>query len=673
MRVWGFVAGIAASVLCASAYAQDGPPPVEAYGHLPAVQSAAISPDGTRLIVSIANAQTTALRLFNLSSGRAETTLAPPIENKFRGVGWANNGQAVYYISRALRPHQALPWGYRFRGNPGHVEYWRVGVLDIATVRARLLMNDEHAFANTNLTNLIAPIDGDDGYGRMIAFAGVGIGNLTEDNPQLSVFRVNLARGTALAQTVGNLDTEDFALNQRGEAVARMDVDDKSGEWRLIAYGAGGEHVLRQGVTETGSPPDLLAQMQDGRIAIYNRSDDGEKDALLAVDPATNASEELRAPGDINPRGVVTDPWTHLGVGLYWDDDFPRQYFFDPALRELDETLGAQFADGYAEIMSWSTDKSRMLVLGEHADDGGGYYIFEAASKRLIRVGQLYPELANEAALGERSAITYPARDGARVPAYLTLPAGVDHHNLPLVLLVHGGPHYRDNFQFDWWASFLASRGYAVLQANFRGSTGYGFDWFDAGRGQWGDGVMQSDVEDGVDALVRTGMVDPKRVCIMGASYGGYSALIGAALSPDKFACAVSVAGVSDILAMLDATATRTGAQSLASDWWRTSVGDRRNDRDHLRAISPISHAADFRAPVLLIHGEDDTVVPINQSQHMADRLHSAGKSVRLVTLQGDDHWLSEPETRVQMLREIETFLAQNIGAAPIDAPAAPR
>ena len=208
---------------------------------------------------------------------------------------------------------------------------------------------------------------------------------------------------------------------------------------------------------------------------------------------------------------------------------------------------------------------------------------------------------------------------------------------------------------FDWWASFLASRGYAVLQPNFRGSTGYGANWEHAGRRQWG-GLMQTDVEDGVAAIVRAGIADPERVCIVGASYGGYAALAGATLTPDRYKCAASVAGVADLNELLRQREAATGHESMSSDWLRSSIGDRDEDRERLRGVSPANLAERVRIPILLIHGTDDTVVPILQSRRMLDRLHDAGKNVRFVELRGDDHWLSDAETRIQMLRELETF-----------------
>jgi dipeptidyl aminopeptidase/acylaminoacyl peptidase len=259
--------------------------------------------------------------------------------------------------------------------------------------------------------------------------------------------------------------------------------------------------------------------------------------------------------------------------------------------------------------------------------------------------------------------LTYPARDGVRIPAYLTLPSG-EAHNLPLILLVHGGPGARDTMKFDWWAAFLAARGYAVLQPNFRGSSGYGGAWERAGLGEWG-GVMQTDVEDGIAPLARAGIVDPTRVCIVGGSYGGYAALAGATLTPDRYRCAVSVAGISDLVEFVRLRELQAGSASMQADYWRRSIGDRRDQGAHMRAISPANLADRVQIPILLIHGTDDTVVPINQSRVMRDRLQAAGKTVRYVELQGDDHWLSHAPTRVQMLRELDAFLAVNLPIHP--------
>jgi dipeptidyl aminopeptidase/acylaminoacyl peptidase len=347
-------------------------------------------------------------------------------------------------------------------------------------------------------------------------------------------------------------------------------------------------------------------------------------------------------------------------VGYSWVGQQGEQRFLDPALEAARTAAVAAFSPDPLVFVTWSRDRSRILFYGEQGLDGGAYYVFTTATQRVERLAHLYPELAT-LNNGERQAITYAARDRTRIPAYLTLPVREGNAPLPLVVLVHGGPNARDTFDFDWWATFLASRGYAVLQPNYRGSGGYGASWEQAGWTQWG-GLMQTDVEDGVAALIRNGIADPARVCIVGASYGGYAALAGATLTPDRYRCAASIAGVSDLPAMLDQVAAQTRDNSIASDYWRLSMGDRRESRDQLRAVSPAYLADRVRIPVLLIHGTYDTVVPIEQSHRMRRALEAAGKTTRFVELEGDDHWLSDAETRTQMLRELETFLAQHLG-----------
>jgi dipeptidyl aminopeptidase/acylaminoacyl peptidase len=220
---------------------------------------------------------------------------------------------------------------------------------------------------------------------------------------------------------------------------------------------------------------------------------------------------------------------------------------------------------------------------------------------------------------------------------------------------------------FDWWAQALASRGYAVLQANFRGSTGYGRDFLEAGYGEWGR-KMQTDLSDGVRWLAAEGIIDPERVCIVGASYGGYAAMAGLALDGEVYRCGVSVGGVSDLRRMVnwEARLERQRDTQTIRYWNRFMGAARLNDRA-VDDLSPAFLAASVDSPLLLIHGKDDTVVPIEQSRIMAEALRRAGKPVELVELPGEDHWLSRSETRRQMLIETVRFLEANNPAAPAD------
>jgi dipeptidyl aminopeptidase/acylaminoacyl peptidase len=246
------------------------------------------------------------------------------------------------------------------------------------------------------------------------------------------------------------------------------------------------------------------------------------------------------------------------------------------------------------------------------------------------------------------------------IPAYLTLPRGPPAKDLPLVLLAHGGPTAQDEPGFDWWAQAFASRGYAVLQPQFRGSAGLGWEHLAAGFGQWGR-KMQTDLSDGVRYLAAQGIIDPKRVCIVGGSYGGYAALAGATLDRGIYRCAVSVAGVSDPHGLLSWRRDRQlWSDSIALRFWTRFMGVESYDDSKLSEISPLAHAPQADIPILLIHGTNDTVVPIGQSEDMDSALRASGKPVTFTKLDSEDHWLSRSETREQMLATSVAFLNAN-------------
>jgi dipeptidyl aminopeptidase/acylaminoacyl peptidase len=230
---------------------------------------------------------------------------------------------------------------------------------------------------------------------------------------------------------------------------------------------------------------------------------------------------------------------------------------------------------------------------------------------------------------------------------------------LPLIVMPHGGPAAMDTRQFDWWSQALADQGYAVLQPNYRGST-VSAGFMAKGYGEFGR-KMQTDLSDGVRYLVREGIADPARVCIVGASYGGYAALAGVALDPAIYRCAASVAGISDLRAFLRWVDSKHFSTVNAEQrYWDRFLGVQNRKDPKLDEISPIKHIDAIKVPVLLVHGKDDTVVPYDQSDDMYDALRAAHKQVELVKLKDEDHWLSRGATRLQMLQAVVGFLRRN-------------
>jgi dienelactone hydrolase len=341
--------------------------------------------------------------------------------------------------------------------------------------------------------------------------------------------------------------------------------------------------------------------------------------------------------------------------------DRGRYIFFDNELKARWDEVLREFPNERVELMSSTDDFEKILVRVFGPADGYIYALFDSSHRHTYILGKVYDGVA---AVAEVKTISYSAGDGLTIPAYLTLPSGKAAANLPLVVLPHGGPALADSDRFDWWAQALAAQGYAVLQPNFRGSN-LGYRFIAAGFGEYGR-KMQTDLSDGVGYLAKQGIIDPKRVCIVGASYGGYAALAGITMQPEVYRCAVSVAGLADLKRMLQWTNSQQldfnarHGDNIAQRYWDRYMGVSGPNDPALSAISPIEHIGAIRGPVLLIHGKDDTVVPYEQSDIMANALKHAGKSVEFVTLKNEDHWLSRSATRSQMLDATVAFLRAN-------------
>ena len=312
------------------------------------------------------------------------------------------------------------------------------------------------------------------------------------------------------------------------------------------------------------------------------------------------------------------------------------------------------------------SDDGRFWLFGVRAPtDPGAYYVFDRQSGTVSLVANRHPDLTPDR-LAPMEAFKYRARDGLMIPAYLTRPPGAQAGKpLPLIVMPHGGPEARDSLDFDIWAEFFATRGYLVLQPNFRGSAGYGHKYAEAGYRQWG-GKMDDDITDGVLQLIKSGQADKSRICIFGASFGGYAALYGGAKTPELYKCVASFAGVADLNALVNwehATKGHEGRYRYAV----SSIGDPAKEAARLTSASPVTYASSYKPPVLLIHGADDQSVPVAQSKMMQAALGKAGKDVRLVVYPHEGHTDWSPTDEQAALTEIAGFIESHIepGAAP--------
>ncbi len=359
------------------------------------------------------------------------------------------------------------------------------------------------------------------------------------------------------------------------------------------------------------------------------------------------AVEFARPSTDVDTPLVARDG--HL-FGVRYDASEPMVYYTDPTASGIIDNLKRLLPGQFIELDSTTHDGRQLIVKASSDTDIGSFYLYDMQKNTLARVGAGYPDLAADR-IGQPRPVSFAAKDGTMVPGYLTVPPGGAGKNLPMVALPHGGMSEHDTRSFNLLRAFLVSRGYAVLQVNYRGSSGLGAKWLGDSHGDW-SGLPYSDVVDGVHWAIAQGIADAQRVAIIGSDYAGYLALLGAERNPELFRCAVSIGGYSDFGLQLP------GSPPMMFGF---GGGPSPADLEKLRAESPHTHAGDFKVPVLLVHGGRDTVVTVEQSKAMDATLTAAHKPHEFVLLPGADHAVSMEEDRTKMFTALESFLATNL------------
>jgi len=450
-----------------------------------------------------------------------------------------------------------------------------------------------------------------------------------------------------IANAAGAGNDNDWLVDSQGNVAATFNINDGSGAWTID--GPSG-NTIASGTNSSGRI-GLVGLGYDGQSVLFSERND---DISRMFEIPLAGGEPVPFLADVDIDDLYFDELTGHLLGYLEGSPKQRPVFAKPKQQRIANNVLKAFAGLDASLIDWSSSFGQFVTRTDGSRDSGTWFSVDVVGGRAGPIAYERKSIEPHH-VGPISTFAYTASDGLEMDGILTLPPGREAKNLPVIVMPHGGPNSHDREKFHWRAQAFASRGYAVFQPNFRGSTNRTQSFTRAGDGEWGR-KMQTDKSDGLFALAEAGIVDPKRACIVGASYGGYAALAGVTLQQNIYRCAVAVAPVSDIEDIYLHGYRATGRDRTT----KVALLDQLGPRESWQAVSPLSHADKASAPIMLIHGRDDVVVPFSHSSKMADKLKDLDKPFEMVELDGEDHWLSLSSTRLQMLEASMRFVQQH-------------
>lgn len=627
----------------------------------PSMRMASISPDGNYVaaLQSVDGGEALVVIDWRTRQARAIQVARYDRSLFLEGVAWKNGNRLLFWVRQRVTQVSAQT-GRRIQGEEGEIDVVRIYAVNRdGTGLTQLFENGRLADAALSV-QLIDTLDGDPDHVLMGTWGSSGF----------TLYRVDTNNGRTAAVEDAAWETFDMIVNREGRAIMRVDALPYRSGYRYFRRPAAGGRWTEADVVRRGQGSQnrdfnpLAAGPGPSQVYVAARADGDEYQQIYLYDTNTGelgqpifgypgADAEYvslnRRDGTVLVACAETQRWQCRAT------DHGMQRHFDALTAYFENRADFHLVDS-------SEDGGVWLVSAWGPSIPTTFYVYDVATAHVSAVGSTHPRLPRER-LADARVVNYTARDGQALWGYLTTPSGAGP--FPTVVMPHGGPQSRDSYDFDFVVQFLVSRGYAVFQPNFRGSEGSGRSFARAGFREWG-GVMQNDVTDGVQNLISTGVARADRICIAGISYGGYAALAGAALTPDLYKCAISIAGLSDLPELIDTERSDSGRRSALFASVQERIGDPDTNREQLIAASPRRHIDQIHIPILLIHGERDEVTLASQSERMRDALQRAGKSVRYVEIEGNvyhpwDGWTNRDAER--LLTEMETFLNANIGA----------
>jgi dipeptidyl aminopeptidase/acylaminoacyl peptidase len=611
--------------------------PVADFGRLPFVEHAELAPDGKHWagLLAIDGTQIIAmLSVFDKTERIVRTAL--PDGMQVRWLRWVNSDNLLVAVDM-LQAVEREDWYIS-----------RVVALNRVSGKMTVLLSD---LAGQNASDVLW-WPNDDSNEVLIA----GQNSVFEGEDWWpAVYRVDVTKGFGRSVVSPHPGIAGWGADSDGSVRVGVGYDDSRQTLRLV-YRPAGSHASFRTVDRADARKREGLQvpfmfLPGGDHALVIHDDERGMSGIYEVDLATQS--EVRtvytAPaGEVEGAVVSADGATLLGA--YDSSLHGGMHWFDADMAALQAALDKAVPGARVAIESMTRDRTAMLVRLGAADMPGALYYFNVNEGRLRRLAVINERFGPTRRLAPVKVVSYKARDGLEIEGVLTLPVGRDPRKLPFIVMPHGGPWAQDRLEYDYWVQFLANRGYGVLQPNFRGSTGYGAEFLKKGEGQLGL-AMQDDVTDAVRWAVGQGLADASRVCIVGASYGGYAAMWGIVRDPDQYRCAISIAGVSSLSREVNDFANDMYERKYRDDWKRMAP-----DFD---AVSPLKAVERIKTPLLLIHGKKDITVAHVQSVKMYDRMRSAGKTVEFVSLPLADHYYTRQDDRIALLTAMDNFLAK--------------
>lgn len=413
--------------------------------------------------------------------------------------------------------------------------------------------------------------------------------------------------------------------------------------------------IIAEGDYKENAEP--LGFAEDNRNLMITSNFGRDKYVIYEFDPIKKENIKLiYENNEVDAQSIIASRKNNKLLGVLYITDRVQYEFFDTAAEKIYSKIKTRLAEYSVMINSVNKEEDKIIIKAYRDKNPGVYYLYDVKKDKLIKIADIKPWI-DEEEMAEIKPIKYTSRDGLTIHGYLTIPKGVEVNKLPVVVFPHGGPWSRNVWEFRRDTQLLANRGYAVLQMNFRGSTGYGRKFKEAGFKEWGK-AMQNDITDGVNWLIKKGIADKNKIAIYGISYGGYATLAGLAFTPDLYSCGVDIAGPSNIFTLLE---------SLPSYWepvrrmFYEMMGDPQEDKELLREISPLFHVDKIKKPLFVVQGAKDPRVPLSQAEQLVESLRCKGLEVKYMLKENEGHGYYNEENVLELYSEVEKFLEQHM------------